>query len=132
MPEVIDWPANLPPPPPLPVPPDPHPTDVACPSPFAMGDKVWWTLGGAGEDLPPIKGTFKKLTQFDGPEFVLEDGRWKHVRSPVASRGHICLDETTILFEHRLLLGDKLSSAADLPVALNFCVPVAHWPIVMT
>lgn len=130
--EVQDWPDHLAKPPPLPAVPDPHPPGSACPSPYAVGDKVWWALGGVAGDLPPIKGTFKRLTQFEGPEFELENGAWKSVAEVKASAGFLVLDESTILQEHHDLFGAKLAEKAkEFPVSFNFCVPVAKWPILM-
>jgi len=93
-----DWPEGVPPPPPLP-PFARHP-EHSCPSPFKIGDEVFWT-GEAGADLPPVQAVFLELTGFCGPQFVLKPTGWEIIRAAVPAVAKIRVEEELLLPEHR-------------------------------
>jgi hypothetical protein len=115
--------------PPLPLLHPPHPVD-RCPSPFAIGDTVWWDMGGKAPDLPPILATFIGLSGFTGPEFNLENDEWVPVNDGGAPfEGSLLLESTSVLKEHIPYLGDFLEAESSEVVAnIRDCTDVERWP----
>jgi len=125
--EVTNWPEGLPAPPPLP---DYEPHGNTCPSPFAVGDVVYWDMGGLAEDLPPILGRFICLTHFHGPDFRLDDGVWVQEGETFPTLGIIEINEASVLQEHREIIGPDLDEKKlCFPVLLGECHPAVKWPV---
>ncbi len=107
----------------------PHPED-SCPCPLAYGDTVFWNLGGADPDLPPIKGGFLALKGFCGPDYQLVDGAWKLVFEPIPSRAVICIDMHSVLKEHVDIFGDDLLGTRECyEVEIGDLVLAEKWPV---
>jgi hypothetical protein len=124
-PKLPGW--KLPPLPPY----KPHPIGL-CPSPFAIGDTVYWNLAGRDDDLPPIRGRFSCLTAFVGPEYDLNNGVWREKMRPIPSKGVFEIDGSSVSAQHINLLGSQLQEEwRCFPVDLEDIVPAAHWPTVL-
>ena len=125
-PEIEDWPEDLPPPPPLPSSMEQHPAGVCC-SPFAIGASVFWDLGGANPDLPPILGRFQKLVEIVGPTYHLEGRNWVMDSSPKPVRAIFCVEASSIIQEHKEIFGPTLKE----PFETNICclTAAARWPV---
>lgn len=124
---VANWPPHLPVPPPLP-PYEPH--TWKCPCLFSVNDEVYWDMGGKADDLPPIRGHFKALIEFYGPEWDLVDGIWVQVTAAIPTQGIVELDRSSVLQVHLDLLGAEMKVFGDLAsLQIHELVPAVHWPV---
>lgn len=122
-PEIEGWPEELPPPPPLPNLGPPHPTGV-CPSPFEIGEQVWWDVAEACPDLPPIRGFFAGLHSFNSPSYTLEDGAWV-----VRGTGYGLAGAWLIVDKSSVLPGHPEFDEGKLAVRFNDLTSVGRWPV---
>ena len=124
--KLVDWPAHLPPP-------LPPPTVLRhaqhCPSCFKVGDEVYWDCGDG--NLPPIRGTFIRITEFKGPDFELEpDGTWTVKATAVPSTVAICIDKTSVIEDHRFVVGTEIDTVADeFMVDYSDIELASKWPV---
>jgi len=119
----IGWPED-PSWPPLPPEANPHPPERCC-SPFAIGDDLYWDLGGRLPDLPPVSVVFLGLTEFDGPTFRLEEGAWVEQDPLRLIAARVAIDPESHAYEAAReegydpeafdVLFEELSLAADWP-----------------
>lgn len=125
-PDMSGLPPNLPPLPPLPTLGAPH--TGACPSPYRIGQEVWWDLGGATPDLPPVLGYFTGLAGFAGPSYVLEGNKW----SKEGAQFEICaakikLLPESVLQEHLDVFSNLLDE--ELEVRFDDLTVAERWPV---
>ena len=124
--KLVDWPANLPPP--------PSPTALlrhgpACPSCFKVGDEIYWVCG---DDLPPLRGTFIRVTDFRGPDLELVNGEWVESKQAAPFTVAVCIDKTSVLDEHRYVIGPEIDTIADeFMVAYSDVELRSKWPVLV-
>ena len=83
-----NWPKGMPQPP-VNLHIESHP-DGKCFSPLKIGDKIYWS--GHGQDVAPITGTFVRVTEFCGADFVLEGETWRQVSLPAPSKAQVVVE----------------------------------------
>ena len=95
-PEIEGWPEFLPPPPPLPDLGSPHPVGV-CPSPWKIGDVLYYDMAGGFPDLPPIRAYFAGINSFSSPSYYLDGDSWVVEEPGYALNGaKIILDKKSV------------------------------------
>lgn len=125
LPDKIEgWPSDLPCPP---LPPEfviNHPE--VCPSPFEVGEKLYWDLDGEDPHGPPLLVRFKKLEEIASGDFTLKEGKWVRISEPSAYLAVVRAEPEGIQPSHEETYGEVLMQ--DMIVMISGLTAASRWP----